>query len=239
MRRGACFPAVVLTMLFVCAQAAQGQSVEDVVAKNLQAKGGAETLKALQTARITGRMASQGVEAPMTTISKRPNKLRRETEMQGQKVVVAYDGTTVWAIMPGGPARELTGPPADLTREGAEFDSVLLDYREKGHSVELVGTETETGTKLHHLKVTRKSGQVQHFYIDAETGLDAKMVMTVEQGANKTEVVTEFSNYQKVDGLLVPFSIRQTANGALVAQLTIDKVEFNVPIDDALFSMPK
>jgi outer membrane lipoprotein-sorting protein len=220
---------------------ARAQTADEIIAKNLQAKGGVEKLKAMNTVKISGKILMQGMELPMTTWAKRPNKMRREMQMQDQKIVSGFDGTTVWMINPmagaDGP-REVTGPQADMAREDADFDGLLVDYKAKGHTVEFVGTETVGGRKLQHLKITKKNGQVQDYYIDPETGMEARTVMTVEQGGMKAEVTTDLSNYQTVDGLSLPFSMRQSMNGTPVAQVTIEKVEFNVPIDDAIFKMP-
>ena len=78
---------------------------------------------------------------------------------------------------------EITGPQADMTRQDADdFDSVLLDYKAKGRAVELVGTEAVQGITMHRLRVTtwknrRHSGDL----INAETMLESKMVMQIEQ----------------------------------------------------------
>ena len=134
--------------------------------------------------------------------------------------------------------QEMTGPVAQMTKDDADFDGVLVDYKEKGHKVELVGTETLEGKKVHHLKITKKNGQVQQYYIDAESGLELRTVGSVQMGPTSTEVTTDLANYQVVDGLSVPFSMKQSANGGVVAEVKIDKVEFNLALDDTMFKMP-
>ena len=221
---------------------AYAQTVDEIVAKNLAAKGGVDKLKAMTSVRITGKIAMQGMELPMTTVAKRPNMMRREMQFQGSNLVLAYDGTTVWTINPmtGSQAPQaLTGAQADMAREDADFDSVLIDYKSKGHTVELVGSEKIAEKPAYHLKITKKNGQIQHLYIDADTNLERRTVTTVEQGGMKAEITADLSDYQQVDGITVPFAIVQSMNGNQVAQLSIDKVEFNVAIDDTIFKMPK
>jgi outer membrane lipoprotein-sorting protein len=219
----------------------QVQTVEEIVAKHLAAKGGVEKLRAINTVKSSGKITARGGEVSVTSWAKRPNMFRRETSSPGQRFVIGFDGATVWVINPmmSPKAQEVTGPQADMTRQDADgFDSVLLDYAKHGSSVELVGTEKgETGS-LHHLKVTKKNGTIQHLYLSAETGLEVKMVMSVDQAGTKGDVATELSDYRSIDGIMVPFSIRQSFNGKAGAQVTYQSIEFNVPIEDSFFTMP-
>jgi outer membrane lipoprotein-sorting protein len=182
------------------------------------------------------------METPMTTWAKRPNMMRQEVQFQGSSIVKGFDGTTVWQInsLTGSPtAQEITGPQADMTRQQAEFDGPLLGYKQRGYAIELIGTETFKNRPVHHLKITSKTGQVQQYYLDAESGLEVKTSIVMEQGGVKAELVNELSNYQKVNGFAIPFMMEQLMNGSVAARITLDKVEFNVPIEDALFRMPE
>ena len=112
---------------------ASAQTVDDIVARNLAAKGGADKLKAVQTMRLTGTISARGMTAPFTISSKRPNLARQETEIQGMPMVRGFDGTTPW-MMSSGQVREITGPEAQATRDQADFDSPLVDFRAKLHA---------------------------------------------------------------------------------------------------------
>jgi hypothetical protein len=101
-----------------------------------------------------------------------------------------------------------------------------------------VGREKRDGKDVFHLKVTKKGGPPQDYYLDAATGLEQAVSVTVAPGGKNTTITTELGDYREVDGRMVPFSIRQLVNGTVNASTTIDKVEFNVPADDALFRMP-
>jgi outer membrane lipoprotein-sorting protein len=214
------------------------QSVDEIVAKNIEAKGGADKLRGVQSMKLTGTLSGRGGQAPLTIWSKRPNLARQETEMQGTAMVRAFDGTKAW-MMVGPDAQEIAGPQAQTTREQAEFDTPLLDYKAKGHTVELVGTETLAGGKVYHLKLTTKGGQVQHFFIDADTGIEKQTSVALDQGGQPLNIVTDLSDYRDVDGIKVPFAVKQTVNGTPVTTLVVDKVQFNIPIDDAIFRMPQ
>jgi outer membrane lipoprotein-sorting protein len=234
--------AVVLFLSSTAAAAQPAATVDDVIAKNLAARGGVEKLKSINTVKITGVVSAQGMELPMTSWSKRPNRLRRDTKFKDQNIVVAFDGTTVWGVNPmmgSTVPQEVTGPQAEMTRDDASFDPLFLNYKERGHTVELVGTETIEGTPAHHLKVTKKNGNVEHHYLNAETGLEMRTVFTLEQNGMKAEVTTDLTDYQNIDGMQVAFSMKQSMNGNPLLLVKLQKVEFNVPIDDEIFKMPK
>ena len=237
-----------ILLVAVCLLALPGtgsaQSLDEVIARHIQAKGGVQKLKAVQTIRQTSRMNMQGMEATVVVVGKRPNLLRQEMTMAGQRVINGFDGQSAWIVnplvSPGGGAIRLTGPEAEITREQSNFDPPLLDYKEKGYRVELVGLETLGDRKVHHLRVTSPARvmpkpQVQHAYLDADTGLEVKLVTETESGRFEQEL----SDYRDVDGVKVPFLIRMLTNGVLQSEIKVEKVEFNVKVDDAIFMMPK
>lgn len=238
--RRAAFVLIVLS----AAAVAGAQTVDEIVAKNLQAKGGAEKWKSVNSVKMTGRITLQGTELPLTVYAKRPNLNRQEIMLQDKRVVQAFDGTSAWVINPmmgGEEARELPKPAAETMRHSADFDGALIDYKQKGHTVELVGREKMDGKEVYHLKVTMKGGDVQqHYYIDAASGIELKTSTDVDLGTGqKQPLVTEMSDYKQVDGIMIPHTVKQLLDGKPVVQMTIEKVEFNAPIDDGLFRMPK
>ncbi len=223
---------------------AQGfaQTVDEIIAKNYASKGGLEKWKSIQTQKMTGVAAAQGFELGMVVYGKRPNLGRQDLtiEVPGQPPVTMvniFDGVKAWMINPmtGSDApTEMSGAEADTVREQSDFDGSLVDYKAKGHTIELVGTETLGTKKVHHLKVTRKGQPVQHYYLDTETGYEVKVA--TEAGASPA-TETELSEYRTVDGVQVPHLIRVLQGGQVQAELRITKVEFNVPLDDALFKI--
>jgi outer membrane lipoprotein-sorting protein len=233
---------VTAALLTSIAALGQSQTVDDIVAKNLESRGGVEKWRSIQSMKVTGTIESGGRTINLTAFSKRPNLSRQEMSFQGQQMVQAFDGTHVWVVSPGAgdsKAQEVKGAQADLARAQAEFDSVLFDYKEKGHKVELVGRETDEGHDVYHLRVTRKGGDVQHYYLDADTGIERKITSTLKGPSGETATATiEFGDFRDVNGMKAPFTIKNSLDGHLISQVTVSKVEFNVPIDDSLFQMP-
>lgn len=229
--------------LVVAATVAHAQTVDDIVAKNLKAKGGAEKWGSVNSVRMTGKIAVGGQEMPLTVYAKRPNLNRQEISLPDGKVVQAFDGTTAWVINPmmGGDAPQaMPGAAADMMKNSADFDGSLINYKSKGHTIELVGKEKLGDKDVYHLKVTMKGGQVQHYFIDAESGLELKTSAEVDMGMGgpKQTLDTEMSNYKQVEGIMLPHTVRQFINGKPMVEMTVTGVEFNAPIDETIFKMP-
>jgi outer membrane lipoprotein-sorting protein len=239
MRRCVSRAACVLLVLSAAA-AARAQTVDEIVAKNMQAKGG-DKWKAVNTVKTTGKVTMQGMELPLTVYAKRPNYNRQEIMLQDKRLVQAFDGTTGWLINPmmgSETPQEVPQAISDLMKNN-DFEGALVNYKAKGHTVELVGKAKVNTSEAYHLKVTMKTGHVQHYYLDANTGIELKTSTEVDFGSGRKQAVeTEMSNYQSVNGVMVPHAVTQTIDGKTMLQMTFDKVEFNTPIDDALFKMP-
>lgn len=244
MRRTLTLIAAVMAAAFLVSSTASAQTLDDIIAMNLKAKGGLEKIRATSTVRMTGHVnakddpSGQAKTAEITMLAKRPNMMRREQTVDGESMVSAFDGTSLWMSRGTMPPQEAPGPQAAYTRQDAEFDSVFVDYKEKGTSIQLVGTEKRDGKDVFHLKVTKKGGPPQDYYLDAATGLEKAVSVTVSPGGRPTVITTELADYREMDGRMIPFTIRQLVNGMVNASTTIDKVEFNVPADDSLFTMP-
>ena len=54
------------------------------------------------------------------------------------------------------------------------MDGPLVNYKDKGSSLELVGKEKLNGRDVYNLTITLKEGQVRNIYLDARTFLEVK-----------------------------------------------------------------
>src|SRR5688572_27021301 len=111
MRRSFSCALIVGMALLLGSPAAFAQTVDEIIAKNLAAKGGVEKLKATTSVKMTGTATIQGTQVPMVTMSKRPNMMRNEMEVAGQKMVQGFDGTDMWMVVPGMPAQQVPAGP--------------------------------------------------------------------------------------------------------------------------------
>lgn len=225
------------------AAAAQTQTLDEVLAKNYEARGGLERIAALSSARITGTMTmGGGMEAPFIWQWKRPDKVRLEFTVQGMTGVQAYDGQTGWMIMPflgsSNPEKMPEDQLADL-KEQADFEGELVNWKAKGHQVELLGKEKVEGTEAFKLKVVKNNGTISYVYLDAEYYLEIKGEGRRTINGQEVEFESSIGDYKEVGGLMLPHVMSSKAKGAPFEQtITFSKVELDVLLDDSLFTMP-
>jgi hypothetical protein len=234
--------------VFIAATAfAQDKSqptVDQLVAKNIEAKGGAAALHDLQTLRLSGKMLVQEgqIQFDFAQVKKRPDDVRTEASLQGMTQIEAYDGKDGWRVSPFFGRRDPERMSADDVKalvEDAELDGPLVDWQAKGNAVEYLGTEDVDGTPAHKLKVTRKNGDVSFVYLDPDHFMEIRVLTQRTRHGAHEEVETDLGDYEKVGGVFVPTSIEFGGKGAPDKQrIIIDKAEANVPVDDTIFQFP-
>jgi hypothetical protein len=232
-----------LIAALVLAGPAAAQTVDEIVAKNIQARGGLEKLKAVKSAKMTGRMTiGPGAEAPVVMVMKRPNQLRLDVTVQGMTLTQAYDGKQGWSINPfeGAKNAEPMSPEElKIAEEQSDIDGPLVDWKAKGHKVELVGKEKVEGTDSYKLKLTLKNGNIRHIYLDADSYLDIKGEEKRTVRGTERETEQTIGDYKEVGGLMLPHSFESSAKGRPEKQkITIEKIELDVPIEESRFAMP-
>ena len=219
------------------------QTAEELVNKNIQAKGGIEKIKAIRSMRLTGKLnGGGGFVAAQSQENERPNLVRETFSLQGMTAVTAYDGTTGWQVQPFGGHKdpEFMGEDdlRDLLLDG-DFDGPLVDYKEKGNTVEYLGHDVVDGDDALRLKVMLKNGDILYYYLDPDTYLEIRKEVQEFIRGSIRESVTEMGSYKPVAGVMYPFSISQGSKANPAAQTTtIEKIEVNVPIDKADFAVP-
>jgi len=220
------------------------QTAEELVDKNIQAKGGMEKIKAIHSLHMTGKLTGGGgFTATVTQDGMRPNLVRETFSLQGMTGVQAYDGTVGWQIQPFGGHKdpELMGEDdlRDLLLD-ADFDGPLVDYREKGNTVEYLGHDVVDGDDALRLKVTLKNGDILYYYLDPDTYLEIrKEIQEFIRGSIKENVV-DLGSYKPVAGVMYPFSIASgPKNRPNAAQTTtLEKIDVNVPLAKSEFELP-
>ena len=238
------FFAAALILSAEFAQEQKAPTIDELVAKNIEAKGGADALRALKSVRLTGKvLVSQGeIEFRYVQTKKRPGEIRSEAILQGMTAIQAYDGKEGWRVSPfqgrKDPEKMSTDDAKSLI-EDAEIEGPLFDWRAKGSTVDYLGTEDVDGTLAYKLKVVRKNGDVNFVYLDPDHFLEIRILtQRIEHGA-QVEVETDLGDYEKVDGVFIPFSEEAGSKGSPDKQKTIiEKGEANVAVDDAVFRFP-
>jgi hypothetical protein len=237
-------PALFLTLLaaMLGPLGTSAQTVDEVIAKNIQAHGGLEKLKAVRTIRITGKFSQGSFRAGFLQENKRPEMVREEAIIQGLSQIQAYDGKTGWQVSPFGGRKDaelLSQDDLKGLQLDADIDGPLVDYKEKGHKAELVGHDSVEGTDCYKVRLALKNGDVRYYFLDTDSFLEIKM----ENQANIRGAVqfseSYFGDYEQVNGLYFPFAFEGGPKGSPQrTKYTVEKIEVNIPLEDALFTMP-
>jgi outer membrane lipoprotein-sorting protein len=232
----------VLAAMVFFSLAACAQTVDEVIAKNIEAHGGLHKVKSVRSIRTSAKFSQGSFRAEFRQENKRPDKVREEFIIQGLAQVQAYDGKTGWQISPFGGRKD----PELLSQDDlkslvvdADVDGPLVEYKEKGHKAELVGHDSVEGTDCFKIKLNMKNGDVRYYYLDADSFLELKVeIQTTIRGALQ-ESELYYGDYEQVNGIFYPFAVEQAQKGsASRAQISVQKIEQNVLLEDAHFSMP-
>ena len=222
---------------------APAQTLDEIIKKAIDARGGIEKIKSVQSERITGTFNAQGVEGTLVLELKRPHKLYSEITVEGQKVLRVYDGKSAgWTVNPFLPNRDVVEMSADELKgmpDESDADGPLVDYKAKESKVQLVGKEESEGKTVYRLKITSKSGEVRSYLIDSGTFLTTKWIGLRKVQDQELPWECTLSDYREVQGVKFPFKIDQGSPGTDYRQtLTVEKVEINPKIDDSHFAKP-
>src|SRR6202162_5501727 len=209
MRRGV-FVLAAISCLSACTCS---QTAEELVNKNIQAKGGIEKIKSAKTRRTTGRLKNgRGRTAVFAQTNARADLVRQTFTLQGMTAIQAYDGSTGWQTQPfrGRKDPELMGE--DTLRDlllASDFDGPLVDYAEKGNKIEYLGHDLVDGDDALRLRVTLKNGDIIYYYLDPDTYLEIRKEVQQFIRGSVRESVIELGSYKPVAGVMYPYSISQ------------------------------
>jgi outer membrane lipoprotein-sorting protein len=214
------------------------QTLDEVLAKHFKAVG-QEKLSDVKTFQVKAKISQMGMELPMTMILKQPGKFRLEMDMQGQTMVQAFDGDKGWMIAPwlSPDPQELAGDQLKQAASQADMEGELYNYEKKGHMVDFIGKVKDGDKDVYRIKLTTEDGDVRNYFIDAETYLVAKVKAKVEAMGQTADVEQRMSDYKTINGITMAMKIESDSPMG-TAVITMESVEFNVDIDDAVFARP-
>jgi hypothetical protein len=219
------------------AAGAPAETPDEVIARYLAARGGSEKVAAVRTVRLQGKLG----DAPMTVELSRPDKMRVEISFPKGTLLRIYNSGTAWQINPFAVDKgvvTLSGEDLRYASEEADEDA-FVDYRAKGHRVEVVGGEEVEGHAAIRLRVTLRNGDVHDDVFDVATGLKLKWEAARHLGNSEVVLESFFSDYRPVGGVLFPFRIESGRKGDRRSQaLAFESIEVNVPLATNRFDKP-
>lgn len=230
--------------LFVAGHA-NAISVDELIAKNAAARGGLDKIQAIKTLKLEGKLRFVGgfgsIDLGYVQYNKAPDDVRVEASVQGLTQVQAWDGKEAWQISPFQGRKDperMSADDAKSLADDAAIAGALINYKARGASVDYLGTEDVDGTLAYKLKVTLKSGNVEYVYLDPDAYIEIRMIAQRKVRGTESESTTDYGDYEQVNGVYFPFSISTENKGGGQQQLTIEKAQANVDIDDAQFAFP-
>jgi hypothetical protein len=236
--------AAVAALLLLAPCGAGAQTLDEIVARHVEARGGRAALAALRSVRMSGRaIGPNGREAVVRREIARPGRIRTEFVFQGTTGVYAWDGAAGWRVSPldgGFEPEPLPDDEAAATAEQADLDGPLVDWKAKGGSLALVGTEALPGGEAHHLRLTPKPGAVRELWLDAKSGQLVRTLSTRKLRGHETSLETLLGDYRATGGVYFPRSIEiGVAGRPQRLRISVDSVETNVALDATRFRMPR
>jgi len=235
---------LVLLLAVVCFNlSASSQTADELVNKNIEAKGGMDKIKAVKTRRMIGKLIGGGIVAATGQENMRPNFVRETFSLQGMTAVQAYDGSTGWQIQPFGGRKDPELMGEDDLRDlliDSDFDGPLVDYQAKGNVIEYLGHDTVDGDDALRLKVTLKDGDIIYYYLDPDTYLEIRKETQEFIRGSVRESVSDLGSYKPIAGVMYPFSIASGPKNDPTSwqTVTVEKIEVNVPLDNSEFALP-
>lgn len=221
---------IVTCIVLMMAVVAQAQTADEVIAKHLAARGGADKLASIKSMKIEGGLSVAGMDLPMVQNIVQGKGFRQDVPVNGETVTTAISGDKGWMVMPPMGVNTPTAMPEDQLKGAflqSDISNGLLNYKETTATVDM-GAKEGNDFKI---KLTFKNGIAVTYFIDATSYNLSKV------GIGGNEI--KYSNYKAVDGIMIAHNTEVPNETVGIMAMTFTKVSLNVAIDEAIFAMPK
>lgn len=196
----------------------------------------------VKTLRATGTLGLLGLELPLQMTFARPRSARLEADMQGLKLILAFDGKTAWTQSPmQGILQPEALPPQAGEAIGLFADflwGLLADVEAKGWSVSLEGIEKVERDDAYKLKLEGTDGEVRYLYLGGEDFLERKIHLEALFMGSQQVIDALLSDYSREAGVMVPRQIEILTGGTEAATVSVENVEANVALTGDPFALP-
>ncbi len=230
-------------IVMAVATASFAQTADEIVAKHIEATGGADKWKALKAMEMKNKFSVQGMDIDMKAVVVSGKSYRSDVSVMGQEIISAVDGETGWmqrpAMMGGtGEPEDMPGAMIKETLKQTNLGGSLMNYKEKGGTLELVGKEKLDGADVYHLKLTEKNGEVTNLFLSASTYYTLKSAGKRNVQGQDVDAEVLFSNFKQVEGLTFPFTMETPSPMGGTMTIETESVKLNPTIDESIFKKP-
>ncbi len=226
----------ITTALLIVAFSVSAQSLEEIVKKYSDAIH-SDKLSSVNTIKISGKMATMGMEMPMTMFMKNPNKIKVIYTFNGQDIITVFDGEkgyTINPLMGSSDPVELNEDQMKQIQNNNAFRNEVMNYFSSGR-LSLEGEENVKGRSAYKLKAAVEESNPVYMYLDKETGLLIKTSTSVDQMGSAINVDSYMTDYAIAGDVVLPKKTTTTANGMEAAVISFDDIEVNTTMEDEIF----
>lgn len=242
---------ILLILAFSVNFAINAQTADEIINTYFENIGGLENLKKIEGIKMTATINQQGMEIPLEIIQLKDGKQMTVINFQGKEIKQGvFDGEVLWStnFMTMKAEKSDAEATANMKLDSNDFLDVFIDYKEKGYTIELLGNETIDGADTFKIKLIKEpvtidgkeEENISFYFFDTENFVPIAVQIEMKSGPAKgmiSEVM--MSDYQEVDGIYFPFSLRQGVKGQPGTPISITTIELNPVLEDSAFSFPE
>jgi len=214
-------------------------TADQILDRYVAAEGGSGTLKRLLSRVMTGtiNVPSMSWSGTVEIREKAPNRSLAVILINGASYRQGFDGEAGWTDEPKYGLRDQTGAELAETRRDSDFYHTL-DLHKLFSRITLKGKDKINDRDVYILEAAPPDGDPpEEMYFDVQSGLLVRTISQRHGPEGPSEYQQDYEDYREVDGVKLPFTIRQTNEGTLVI-ITVAEYHHNVPLDDSEFVKP-
>ncbi len=232
------FSILTLGIILLSGVTGSAQTADEIINKYLQALGGQEKLKTIQTVVMEGSLSVQGFELPVKLSSVHNKGVRQDFSLNGMNGYSIITPNAGWNFNPFQGQTKPEPITADDINEGInqlDIQSPFVDYAAKGHSMELLDKEDVEGTECFKIRFTYKNGKEDFCFFDPTTFYLVRQKSKTKANGQEIELVSDLSGYTQNDqGYVFPMTI-----GSAMGTITMKSVKVNTTVPETLFTVDK
>jgi len=242
---------IILGVTLCFTSTSNAQNAEEIIETYIENIGGQDAWGKINSMTVTGIGRQQGVDYPFVATFMKDGRTHIDVNIQGASFIIeAFDGETSWTMNFQTQQPEASDTESSINYKNDAKDNVpsaFYNYKAKGYTAELVGTEAFEGTECYKIKLIKtpvlvdgkEEENIDIYYFDTENNVPIAMESIIKSGQAKGATAQSlFSDYQEVDGLYIAFSQIDKFNGQVGLTMTYKGISFNTEVDDAIFKMP-
>ena len=242
---------VLVLVTLICSYTINAQTVDEIIDNYFENTGGVENWEKIEGIKMNAKVNQGGMEIPLEIVQLKSGKMMTTINFQGQSIKQGvFDGEVLWSTNFMTQKAEKSDEESTnmVKNEMNQFPDPFLNYKEKGFTAELVGTETVDGSETFKIKLTttpniiegKEVPSIAYYFFDNENFVPIQVQEEIKVGPGKGMVSEiKLSDYQEAGGIYMPFSMTQGVKGQPGAPINMDKIEINPTIDDSEFTFPE